>query len=47
MKFDNTGVAMNPSDGAGITSALMVGKDKGVKEERSRKAKRKEMKKNR
>ena len=30
VKFDNTGMAMNPSDGAGITSALMVGKEKGV-----------------
>ena len=34
MKFDNTGIAMNPSDGAGITSALMIGKEKGVQEER-------------
>lgn len=35
---------MNPSDGAGITSALMVGNTKGVGEERSKKSKRKEMK---
>ena len=38
---------MNPSDGAGITSVMMVGNGKGVQEERSRKAKRKEIKKNR
>lgn len=44
MRFDNTGVAMNPTDGAGITSSLMVGNGQGAQEERSRKAKRKEMK---
>ena len=30
--FDNKGTAMNPSDGAGITSALMIGRDRGVDE---------------
>ena len=41
--FDNTGIAMNPSDGAGISSVLMVGSGKGVEEAGSKKAKRKEI----
>ena len=45
--FDNTGTAMNPTDGAGITSALMIGQDRGAGEQRSRKAKRRELKKTR
>ena len=45
--FDNKGTAMNPSDGAGITSALMIGRDRAADEQRSRKAKRRELKKTR
>lgn len=32
VRFDNTGFTMNPTDGAGITSSMFIGKDRTLEE---------------
>ena len=47
VRFDNTGVTMNPTDGAGITQSLYIGQMRAVDEQeapKSKKARKRELK---
>lgn len=47
VRFDNTGVTMNPTDGAGITQSLYIGQMRAIDDQevpKSKKARKRELK---
>ena len=44
MRFDNTGMTLNPTDGAGVSASVFIGKDRTQESQMSKKARKRELK---